>query len=46
MAKPEMTSNTVIIPILQAFNILLGADALASLAKESDGVERLVISEP
>jgi hypothetical protein len=41
-AKSNATSNTVIVPVFQAFVLLLEADALGEVATESDGRERFV----
>ena len=41
-AKSNVTSNTVIVPVFQAFVLLLEVDALRELTAECDGWKRLV----
>lgn len=40
VAKVNLASNAVVIPVLQTLTILLEADALRSLADHPEGVER------
>ena len=38
--KPNLSSNTIVVPILQTFNVLLEADSLRRLSDKPQGVER------
>lgn len=39
-AKSNMTSNAVVVPVFQAFNVLLEADVLRQLSNEASGLQR------
>lgn len=39
-AKANMTSNTIVIPVLETFNVLLEGDALVRLVEDADGLKR------
>lgn len=41
-AKSNMTSNAVVVPVLQTFNVLLEADALRGLSLEEEGIKACV----
>lgn len=41
-AQSHLTSNAVVVPVLQTFNVLLEADTLERLLSVSDGLERFV----
>jgi hypothetical protein len=43
--KAHVTSNVVVVPILQTFNLLLEGDALYQLSDDPHGVERSVLSK-
>ncbi|KAF8073788.1 armadillo-type protein [Lyophyllum atratum] len=40
-AKSHITSNTIVIPVLQTFNVLLDGDALIQLSQDSHGLKKL-----
>ncbi|EDR13279.1 uncharacterized protein LACBIDRAFT_322818 [Laccaria bicolor S238N-H82] len=39
--KPNLSSNTIVVPILQTFEVLLEADGLRRLSDKPQGVERM-----
>lgn len=43
-AKSHVTSNAVVIPVLQTFNILIEANALDRLSDDNEGVRRYTSS--
>jgi hypothetical protein len=43
--KAHVTSNVVVVPILQTFNLLLEGDALHQLSDDPRGIERSVLSK-
>ena len=40
--RAQVTSNLVVVPILQTFNVLLAGDALYRLSDDSRGIKRSV----
>ena len=40
-ARTNLAANSVVVPVLQLFNVLLEADALDALAEDDAGVETL-----
>lgn len=39
-ARLHITSNTVVVPVFQTFNVLLEADVLGALSGHPEGVKR------